>query len=335
MIRYCRYIILILVIQLCYKVKGQDPQFSQFYSNPLYLAPSFAGLISDTRLSGNYRVQWPQMPKPYTTFSLGIDHNFSVFNSGVGLYILKDVAGTGNLSTTFANLLYSYEFKISNFWYIRPGISFGYTERKIDFQELLWADQISVEGNSASSGELPPIQRTGDIDVSSSAMAYSDKFWFGFSADHLLKPNQSLYEYDGDNNTIGYIPVKYTVFGGTKLINKGRLINPYDASIQIAFLYKYQDEFNQLDMGLYWYHKPLVLGVWYRGMTRTKDKISRDALILLCGFKLDMINIGYSYDFTISRLINNTGGSHEFSLSYTFSTIVKKQKFRSVPCPDF
>ncbi|MBN1157966.1 MAG: type IX secretion system membrane protein PorP/SprF, partial [Bacteroidales bacterium] len=28
---------------------AQDPQFSQFYSNPLYLAPSFAGAAASSR----------------------------------------------------------------------------------------------------------------------------------------------------------------------------------------------------------------------------------------------------------------------------------------------
>ena len=316
-------------------IKGQDPQFSQFYSSPLYLAPSFAGLIPDTRISGNYRIQWPELPTPFTTYSFGLDHNFDVFNSGFGVFFLKDEAGSTHLTTTTLSLQYSYEFKISDYWYIRPGIDFQYTERNVDYNKLIFAEQISTSGISMSSGETQHLEKVGDIDAGASLLAYSDRFWFGGGVDHLLEPNQALFTYQQYSDTMGIVPIKYSVFGGTKIINKGKLINPYDASVQIAFLYRKQKDFNQFDIGLYWYKKPLVLGIWYRGMYKTKDKMSRDALILMTGYKLDMLNIGYSYDFTISRLIGSTSGSHEISLSYTFSTRIEKPKFHSVPCPDF
>ncbi|MCF8379375.1 MAG: type IX secretion system membrane protein PorP/SprF [Bacteroidales bacterium] len=43
-------------------VSGQDPQFTQFYANKLYLAPSFAGAVQMDRVSSSYRNQWPSLP---------------------------------------------------------------------------------------------------------------------------------------------------------------------------------------------------------------------------------------------------------------------------------
>jgi type IX secretion system PorP/SprF family membrane protein len=329
------YIIIAVIAAKCSIAMGQDPQFSQFFSNPLYLAPSFAGLIADTRVTGNYRVQWPDLPKPFLTYSFALDHNFAEFSSGAGIFVMRDMAGTGSLTNSLISLQYAYEFSISKYWFVRPGLEFKYSERRLDFSALLWADQISATGNRNASSELPPFDNVGDIDFGTSVMAYSDRFWLGFGLDHLLKPNQSLYSYDGYDATAGYVPLKYTLFGGTKIINKGRLLNPYDASLQLAALYRNQEGFNQMDVGLYWYNKPLVLGIWYRGMFKKGEKLSRDAIILLTGLKLDWINIGYSYDFTISRLIGSTHGAHEFSLSYAFNTKVQAKRMRSVPCPDF
>ena len=38
---------------------AQDPEFSQFYANPLYLNPALAGVTICARANANYRNQWP------------------------------------------------------------------------------------------------------------------------------------------------------------------------------------------------------------------------------------------------------------------------------------
>ncbi|MBN2349439.1 MAG: PorP/SprF family type IX secretion system membrane protein [Bacteroidales bacterium] len=320
---------------LPFLLNGQDPQFSQFYSNSLYLAPSFAGLTGLNRVAFNYRQQWPQIPNGFETYSFAFDRYFEKFNSGLGVLILKDQAGSGHLRSTNIGLQYSFDFRILNKWHVRPGMHFLYTERGIDFDELLWNDQISASGNSPTSGEVPSIEDVGDIDFSVSVMGYSDLFWFGFSIDHLLHPNQSLYDYEFEEGNRGYIPVKYSVFGGTKFVKNEELLQPIPSSIQIAFLYKQQEQFRQLDLGMYLYKNPLVLGFWYRGIPLYKSVFNRDAFTILTGYKIKNLNIGYSYDFTISKLIANTGGSHEISFSYTFKTKKLKRKPRMVPCPEF
>jgi hypothetical protein len=53
-----------IIITVIFGIKafGQDPQFTQFYSNPLYQSPSFTGAVLGYRASLNYRDQWPKMP---------------------------------------------------------------------------------------------------------------------------------------------------------------------------------------------------------------------------------------------------------------------------------
>ena len=46
-------------IALTTDVSGQDPEFTQFYANPLYLNPAFAGTARCSRVNLNYRNQWP------------------------------------------------------------------------------------------------------------------------------------------------------------------------------------------------------------------------------------------------------------------------------------
>ena len=55
------------------KVIGQDPEFSQFFANPLYLNPAFAGTTELPRTVLNYRNQWPQKGATFTTYALSFD----------------------------------------------------------------------------------------------------------------------------------------------------------------------------------------------------------------------------------------------------------------------
>lgn len=315
---------------------AQDAHFSRFYSNSLYLAPSFAGSAGINRFAASYRNQWPEIEVGYKTFSVSYDHHFEKLHSGVGILMLKDEAGSGNLSTTNIGLMYNYDFRVTPLVHIRPGMHLMYTQRGIDFNRLIWGDQMSVAGNAPSSGEVVPFSSVGDIDFSASLLSYGDRFWVGFTFDHLLTPNQSLYYEAANDQNQADVPIKFQFFGGTKHVVRETLLRPKPTTIQLAYLYKQQEDFKQLDLGFYYYYSPIVLGIWYRGIPLFNDFKTNDAIIFLVGLKTDNYNIGYSYDFTVSKLISSSGGSHEISLSYSFGKPAKrKQPRKMVPCPEF
>ena len=325
------------MLLFAYWINGrtQDVQFSQFYSNYLYLAPSFSGLTDQNRISVNYRNQWPEIANGYQTYSVSFDKYLEKFRSGIGAIIFQDIAGTGMLTTTQIGIQYSFDFEVTHEWHMRPGMHFNYAQRSIDFDKLLWNDQIAATGNAATTAELTPVDKVGDIDFSVSILSYSERYWLGACVDHLLRPNQSFYFYEEEEGNPAKVPLKYSAFGGIKFIRNEHLLRPIPTTLQFAFLYRQQAKYRQLDLGVYWYRHPLVMGVWYRGIPLYKEVFNRDAFTMLVGIKTSSINIGYSYDFTISRLIANTGGAHELSLSYTFKTKPIKLKPRMVPCPDF
>ncbi len=326
---------------------AQIAHYSQFYSTPMTIAPSFAGLTEASRLSLNYRDQWPAIPGTFTTYSAGVDNYFKRAKSGVGLLIYRDVAGVGKLGLTEASLLYSYKIKvgqkrgnINSEWFLRPGIQFKYSRRSIDFEKLIFGDQLL--GNQPVSVEARPLAKKAYIDFTASLLAYTDLYWGGFSVDHLLKPNQSLYGYNDR------MSMKWSFFGGAKILlrdQKSRRVR-YGRDIEnvtFAFNYQYWDHFDQLDIGAYWTHDPLILGAWFRGIPiiDKKDKTFNniDAIIVLVGFKLTPdLKIGYSYDMTVIRnLFSHTGGAHEISLVYEFNKNLDRRfdKHTIIPCPSF
>jgi type IX secretion system PorP/SprF family membrane protein len=311
----------------CY---GQDPTFSQFYANPLYLAPSFAGATQEYRIGMNYRNQWPAIPGVFETYSISFDKAMPNFNSGIGVLATYDVAGSGNLSTTNIGLLYSYDFNINENWHFRPGVNFKFYYSGLDIAKLIFNSQLTGSGTTPSISP-PPFDNVADVDFATSFLAYNDTYWGGFTLDHLLAPKISFY--GGDT----HVPVKFNLFGGMQLIKKTRLRVKLQEVLSVALNFQVQQKFYQTDLGLYYYKDPLIFGLWYRGIPFVTSQAG-DAVIGLVGIKTEQLRIGYSYDFTISNLVSSTGGAHEISLTYEFNSFTigqQRKRIRAIPCPEF
>ncbi len=309
---------------------GQDPTFSQFYANALYLSPSFAGATSEYRFALNYRNQWPAVPGVFHTYSISFDKALTNFNSGIGVLATYDVAGSGNLSTTNIGLIYSYDFNVNKEWHIRPGINFKFYYLGLDINKLIFNSQITGSGTSPSVTP-PPFDNVADVDFATSALVYNERTWAGFTLDHLLKPKTSFY---GNDATV---PVKFNFYGGAQILKKTRLRQKMQEVLSVALNFQKQGKFYQSDLGLYYYKDPLIFGIWYRGIPFATSQVG-DAIIGLIGIKTSQLHIGYSYDFTISSLIGSTGGAHEISLVYEFNNLSlgqMKKRIRSIPCPEF
>jgi type IX secretion system PorP/SprF family membrane protein len=99
----------VIVYSCCF---GQDPTFSQFFSNRLYLNPAFAGASQCPKLTLNYRNQWPGIDNSFVTYAASYDQNIDEINGGIGVQLMSDRAGEGVLNTTSAAFMYAYQFKV-------------------------------------------------------------------------------------------------------------------------------------------------------------------------------------------------------------------------------
>jgi len=325
-IKYIFFLTFILIVD----IYSQDPTFSQFYANPLYLSPSFAGATEEYRFGMNYRNQWPAIPGVFHTYSISFDKALINFNSGIGVLATYDVAGSGNLSTTNIGLLYSYDFNINREWHVRPGVNFKFYYLGLDIYKLVWNSQLRGSGTTPSISP-PPFDNVADVDFAFSTLVYNDRIWAGFTLDHLLVPKTSFYGEDAN------VPIKFNLYGGIQIIKKTRLRTKLKEVMSIAMNFQKQAKFYQTDIGLYYYKDPLIFGLWYRGIPLVTSQAG-DAIIGLIGIKTSQLHIGYSYDFTISNLISSTAGAHEVSLIYEFTSFSirsQRKKIRAIPCPEF
>lgn len=331
---------LLILVCLCGTVaKAQDPEFSQYYAAPLYLNPAFSGTSVDHRFIANYRNQWPNIPHAFETYAFSYDYNLDIHNSGLGLLLTTDKAGTANLQSTQFNFQYAYKVKLSERMVLSSGVNFGVGSRSIDFNKLVFYQQLDF---AQSSDNLPPppsnvrVEGQTYFDFGAGILAYSRKVWLGFSMSHLNRPNRSLM--DGESE----IPIKSSLHGGIRIpLYNGVFKRQRTASIAPSFVYKQQGKFDQLDFGTYFYYEPVVVGLWYRGIPiqqNAKDNISHDAVVVVLGFQLQNVELSYSYDITVSELGPISGGAHEVGLKFKveLATQVRKRKpEKFIPCPTF
>lgn len=331
-----RKIILVGLLFMSLRAQAQDPQFSQYYQAPLYLNPGFAGLTPHQRIVFNHRIQWPSLPQAFATYAASYDIFVDELRSGFGLQFTTDKMGSAGWRTTTVSGLYSYKVKITEKIIFSPGLAFGYGSNGLDRSKLILEDGLQYQGESADY-ELRKIGRQGYFDFSSGFLIYSRKLWVGASFLHMNRPNLSIL------NETSRLPMKSAIHGGVKIDLNGGFRGARPAYLTPSFIYRTQGpSFAQLDLGLNYHIDPVSVGVWYRGKPFKKsviNSIEQDALILFLGLYFKNLTVGYSYDFTVSELQTASGGAHELSIVYEFSSKSSqknnKKKYRLIPCPTF
>jgi type IX secretion system PorP/SprF family membrane protein len=304
---------------------AQDPEFSQFYANPLLLNPAFAGSARGPRFVMTHRNQWPAMSGAYVTQAVGYDQHFNSIQGGLGLVVMNDQAGQNTLTTTRITGMYSYQQAITRKLSLRAALEASYFQKALDWSNLTFGDMIDPRrGFIYETSDTPRGGNVKKVDFGAGLLAFTEKFYVGAAATHLNEPNESLVV------GVSRLPMKITGHAGAKLPLQ-RSVKGVEAWISPNVLYRIQGEFQQLNVGTYVSKGPLVGGVWYRGFFSENN---HDALIVLVGVETPLMRFGYSYDITISDLTPATGGAHELSLSMKFLT-AQRSKFRTVDCPTF
>src|ERR1044071_648329 len=139
-----------LVIVLALLVVGvgdliaQDPEFTQFYANPLYLNPAFAGTARCPRICMNYRNQWPLLSGKYVTYSFSGDLHLDAMAGGLGVLVTTDDQAYGTLKTTNASLIYSYQAVINREFSLKFGLQATYLQKSLDRDNLHFGDMIDA-----------------------------------------------------------------------------------------------------------------------------------------------------------------------------------------------
>lgn len=332
-------ILLLFFLIRPFQASAQDPQFSQFYASPIYLNPALAGSTDRARVGVNYRNQWPSLTHSFTTISAYADFFSKGIESGMGVIVNQHTESFLDYQSTEIGGVYSYKLRISDDLIMRTGIQLSYFNKDINFEKLVFGNQIDIANGQVIGPSGETFQRgevVGFMSASAGSLFYTNSFWVGTAVHHINEPNQSFV--GGDSR----LARKYSVHAGYKLnLGDGQRLRTVayqfqERSVTFAMNYKKQGGFNQLDAGMQFYFQPLVIGGWYRGIPiQSVDEIVKnESIIALLGLELnENLSFGYSHDFTVSRLAGSTGGAHEFSLTFSFGEIVKRTRRDTIlPC---
>mgnify|MGYP001240024767 FL=1 len=309
---------------------AQDPSFTQFYGNPLYLNPAMAGSANCPRVAMNHRNQWPSLKGAYITNSISFDKGVEVLHGGVGLQVINDIQGEGALTNTQINVLYSYHLQASRKLTVLTGIQAGYHQRSLDKSKLFFGDQIDPNyGFVFETGENLS-QFADNVSYADIALGffgiYNQRHFLGGAIHHVSEPEDS---YVTENN----LPRRITVHAGSNfpigkaknlgLIMDGPFLTP-------NILYMSQNGADQLNIGMSLTNESLSGGLYFRN-----NFSNSDAILIVAGYESNGIRLGYSYDYTISELMGASGGAHEVSLTIQLDCRAKRKKLKAIKCPKF
>ncbi|PWL24313.1 MAG: hypothetical protein DCO96_13850 [Fluviicola sp. XM-24bin1] len=301
---------------------GQDPQFTQFYANPIYLNPAFAGSHGCPRFAVNYRNEWPSLTGNYVTYSMSYDQYFKNISGGFGVIAMHDQQGQGTIFTSMLGAIYSYHLNVSRKFKMMFGARAAMFNKFLDWDKLTFGDMIDPRrGFIYATGDVPRGGSRYFFDASAGFLGYNKHFFFGFAAHHLNRPDESM--------IIGSsrLPIRMTGHMGAKIPLGSKSQYKNITSIMPNVIYQYQNGFQELMFGTYVQYGAFNAGAWFR---------NRDAFILTIGVDTGKFRLGYSYDVTVSRLNNGvSGGSHEVSLGILLNCKDKPPSFKTISCPSF
>ena len=315
-----RFVIILLITTL--NATSQDIHFSQYKNSTFFTNPSFTSFQgSDYHVLLQKRNQWQVVADPFSTFLMSIESKKILNNNSFGIHFMNDIAGDARYQTTGSIINYSKLIRKNYTTFFAVGLSAGFYQRKISFDNLVFIEKENFDNVSFYYPDLNLGLLIKKI-VNNSIDLFS-----GISLFHINRPNQSLFENDEEllyprfnmhtkANILLYDNWKITphIFFSKQNINQELIIG----SDLEYLLYKDKNVF-------------LALGTNYRH----KDAIYYNANIKAGSFKVIL-----NYDVNISSLktASNYNGAYEFLISYEWNKRKKRKQtinIKQKKCPKY
>lgn len=340
---------LLILCLMPFASRAQDPSFSQFYANRIYLNPAFAGIDGGVTLNAAARMQWIAVDKGFATYDFTIETQLPAVQVGLGLHLNKDVQGIANFSTTQAGLAFSYTIpgKSNN---VHFGMEGRLVQRGIDWDALVFSDELDkVYGQIYPTSMQPLLDQVmfGDLDFgivwrNEGGIRFANtgsrkvRTHLGVSLHHLPYLFSSSAEgNDSFLNTGSRIAPRTTIHGG--MIIPIRIFRGTGMDISLSPNFKLDNQgYRWMDFkhnitvgtfGLYGLVNNFYLGLAYQNRVFAPSRWHTDAFILSFGGYANTkkrtqqpnLFFGLSIDFNTSGVGPAAGSVFELTCRYRFT----------------
>jgi type IX secretion system PorP/SprF family membrane protein len=304
---------IIFLTLLATAVKAQqDPHFTQFMYNKLWLNSGYAGDNEKICATLMYRQQWigfgggtePSGPQGQS-FNRGLTPENMVFslNSrignkiGAGLLFYSDALGHERTVSVMPTVSYRHTFP--NQSVLSVGVTPGIMQKTIrgdQLKPLEDGDPIIPTGNVSGTG----LDLNFGLYYTMPQLSVFDNFYAGLSVTHINEAKIQYANFNTYDNKRHY----YLMAGAEYVLNSSLTLLP-------NILIKKDPAKIQADINcMVEWNQKIRGGLTWRPV---------DAISILAGYNfLPNFIAGYSYDLTTTRILNYSSGSHEIFLRYCF-----------------
>ncbi len=316
--------IVIVCLQSVVTYAQQEPQYTQFMYNKLPINAAYTGARDVLSIRALYRNQWTGIKGAPQTASISLHSPFKRESNAMGMFIVNDRLGVTN--QTWFNVTYAYRISLPKKMKLALGINAGILWYKSNLQDLI-----------LNSNTDPFIENVNKVmpDVGAGIYLTHDYFYAGVSVPNFIK--SSLYNKATIDNISASYPSKikfahrtphfFFMAGGVIPAGKVLKIRPQvlgkyivaDQDKKIPF----QMDFN---LSLLIYNRVNVGGTYRTAFHNKKTGLTNyDSFdVMLEVWPIKQLLIGYSYDYTLTKLGDYNRGSHEIILGYDFIYDKKK-----------
>ncbi len=299
-------IIILMSASLGYAQEFKLTPYTQYLvENPFLISPAYAGDSEMNRLRLTSAFQWVGLDNAPNTQTLSYDAHI-LEKSGIGGVFYVD--RNGNTSQIGGQLSFAHHLtlKSSNEQYLSFGLSYKFTQFKIDFSDFDDPNNDPLLGSDLSS-------TNHNFDA---AVLYKiERFFFSFNAANILNKSLKVFDESEPKKLRNY----YIYTGYNFQLDEGI----WELEPSLYFKYFESDQRSITDVnikakritddGYYW--------AGFSGRFINDQSFEPLAITPLLGLKKKDFYVGYAFSYNINEANElNHGGTHMLTLGYDFES---------------
>lgn len=292
----------------------QDPQFTQYMFNNLYLTPAYSGVEGVAELTAIHRSQWLGYQSNFdeggapTTQMISFTTPIYKLRSGFGMYVVNDHLGPQN--NLEANAMYAYHLGLRNAK-LSFGVKAGIYSQTINYEKYraIHPDDPQLKNLQGKESQVRP-------DVGFGVFYRAEKYYLGAGVNHLTQA-----EFDFNVNDARNALENHLNFTGGYIYEVS-----FDLTVTPSVLIKTDFKEYSFDLG--------VIATLQDKMWAGLAFRQAEAANVLLGYsftKDNALKLGYSIDVVVKDSDAKENFSHELLLRYQLPVYATGKKVVRTP----